>query len=76
MQIFVKMPTGKTKTIEVLPSSSIEVLKARISDSDGMAVDQIRLIFAGKQLEDGRTLADYGIQNEHTLHMVIRLRGC
>jgi len=75
MQVQVKTLTGKTIAIDVEPDESIESLKAKIQEKEGIAVDQQRILFGGKQLDSLKSLSDYDIDDDSTLHLVLRLRG-
>lgn len=75
MQIFVKSISGKTRTIEVTPNETIGSLKQKIQEKEGIAAGEQRLVYAGKNLEDDKSIADAGIQAESTVHLVLRLRG-
>lgn len=72
---FVKTLTGKTFTIKAERTDSILTVKTKLQEQEGIPTDQQRLIFAGKQLEDDRTLADYNILPDYVMHLILRLRG-
>ena len=76
MRILLKTLTGKEIPLDVEPNDTIEQVKKKVQDAEGIPPDQQTLIFAGMQLEDEKTLADYHISEEATLHIILGLRGC
>jgi ubiquitin len=75
MQIFVRTITGKNLTLEVDPTDSVKALKEKIQEKEAIPESQQRLIFAGKQLADERTMADYNVQNSAQISLMLRLVG-
>ena len=73
IEIYVRTPTGKVITLNVKPSDSIESVKAKIEEKEGIPPGQQKLVYAGNYLQDGRTLQSYPIQKEATMHMILRL---
>lgn len=74
-QIFVKSINGKTRTVQVESTDTVKAVKQKIAEAEGIQVDEQRLIYAGKNLEDNKTMSDYNIGSETTLHLVLRVRG-
>ena len=75
MQIFVRMLSGKTVTLQVEKSDSVASLKQKIEDKEGIKADQQRFVFGGKNLQDNNTLSDYNIQENSTLNLVLHMHG-
>uniref|UniRef100_UPI00398F244B polyubiquitin-like n=1 Tax=Pristiophorus japonicus TaxID=55135 RepID=UPI00398F244B len=75
MQIFLRNEKGKISTHEVLPSESVQAFRARVQRQEGVPPNQQRLMYEGKQLEDGQLLSDYNIQSQGTIFLLLRLRG-
>ena len=75
LQVFVKTFAGKTLTVEVEPDESVESLKNKLQSKEGIPPNQQRILFGGKQLDSKKSISDYGIEDESTMNMVLRLRG-